>query len=88
MDSTQQSHAAGEAVAHPDADLFPPTEAVVAAAPSLGGKQALQLLVGLAVGAGRLSSCTGASPRQSAYKIRPAVCRSAAGISAMPRARP
>lgn len=51
MESTQQSHAAGEAAAHPDADLFPPTEAVVATAPSLGGKQALQLLVGLAVGA-------------------------------------
>ena len=51
MDSTHQPPAAGEAAAHPDADLFPPTEAVAAAAPTFGGKQALQLLVGLAVGA-------------------------------------
>jgi hypothetical protein len=51
MDTSEQSRAAGEAVPHPDADLFPPTGGVPAkAAQTLGGTQLLQVLVGLVVG--------------------------------------
>lgn len=56
MDSTQQSPAAGEAAAHPDADLFPPAEGTTATPPpkSRGVKQAVFLayvIVGGALGA-------------------------------------
>ena len=55
MDSTQQSLAAGEAAAHPDAALFPPAEGTQATTPpsSRGVKQAVFLayiLVGAALG--------------------------------------